>query len=715
MMNSIRFQKGYVTRLWASLLLISILSLALLYNPSRVEAQLPIPPGVAAKRGDILVIENHYGTHADPENFNYLVPGRPGFGASGFSQVCAGFLWYINTTNSELISWLAAGPPEYSPDYSHMTVYLRRGITWSDGSPFTADDVVFHVTMIMRTSGLHGHTLFNQWVERIEKIDDHTVKFYLKQPNPRFHYFLTVIIYGAPYQAIVPKKVWENQDPLKFKFYPPLCLGPYVLRAVDPGGNWFLWERNENWWGTRLYGMKPAPKYVLFIHHGPEDKKALAMSRHELDAIRTFLPENFQIVWQNNRYIGGWRASPPFAWPFDACVKGIAFNVLRYPYNITEVRLALRYAIDFKPIYEAFKGPDGSLPTPSALPVVRTPLADELYYKPLEPQLIDMGYDPSIKWWKYDPKKAEELLIRVGFKRGADGKWYLPTGEKWVVRIIAPSGFEMESQRIGFLVADQWKAFGIETVVSPVEAGVFSPSWSRGEFEVGTFWPGCTLLSDLTPHLQTQGGGWHSKYFSPTTPNVGWANYSFPKKAQLNSIIDEMERTPPGDPKIYELGRQALLIWVEQMPWIGFFPTPFYTINDNYVWTGWPSYPDRYYMDPVYWWAQMIFIILQLRPAGNVERLDTTMPGKPPILPDERPKAPPVVTPTPPVTTPAPVTVVTVTQQVVQVRTVTQVGTVTIATQTPVPTLDVPTTAGIAVGLFIVGLAIGWLVFRKRS
>jgi len=43
------------------------------------------------------------------------------------------------------------------------------------------------------------------------------------------------------------------------------------------------------------------------------------------------------------------------------------------------------------------------------------------------------------------------------------------------------------------------------------------------------------------------------------------------------------------------------------------------------------------------------------------------------------------------------------------------VGTVTIATQTPVPTLDVPTTAGIAVGLFIVGLAIGWLVFRRRS
>lgn len=695
----------------------NILSIALLVTflvnmvsiATYINAQLPLPPDINAKRGDVLVIENHYGTHSDPMNFNYLVPGRPGFGASGFSQVCAGFLWYINTTNSELISWLAAGPPVYSSDYRQMTVYLRRGITWSDGSPFTADDVVFHINMIKNTPGLSGNAIFARWVERVEKVDDYTVRFYLKEPNPRFHYFLTVIIYGSPYQAIVPKKVWEGQDPLKFKFYPPLCLGPYVLKAVDPGGNWFLWERNENWWGTRLYGMKPAPKYVLFIHHGPEDKKALAMSRHELDAIRTFLPENFQIVWQNNKYIGGWRSSPPFAWPFDACVKGIAFNVLRYPYNITEVRLALRYAIDFKAIYEAFKGPDGSLPTPSALPVVRTPLADELYYKPLEPELIKMGYDPSIKWWKYDPQKAEQLLTSVGFKRGPDGKWYLPTGEKWVIRITAPSGFEMESQRIGFLVADQWKAFGIEVTVNPVESGVFSPSWSRGEFDVGTFWPGCSLLADLTPHIQW----WASKYFDPAAPSVGWANYSFPRRAELNRIIDEMESTSPGDPKIYDLGRRALLIWAEQMPWIGFFPTPFYTINDNYVWTGWPSYPDRYYMDPVYWWAQMLFIILQLRPTGNVERVDQTMPGKPPVLPLETP-APITPTPTPVQTTPTPIMqVVTVT--LTSVKTATQVATVTTSVTTPMPTIDIPTTAGIAVALFVVGLAIGWLIFRRRS
>ena len=61
-----------------------------------------------------------------------------------------------------------------------------------------------------------------------------------------------------------------------------------------------------------------------------------------------------------------------------------------------------------------------------------------------------------------------------------------------------------------------------------------------------------------------------------------------------------MEATPPWEEeKVIELGRRALLIWAEQMPWIGFFPTPFYTLQDGYAWNGWPTYPENYYMDPV--------------------------------------------------------------------------------------------------------------------
>lgn len=664
------------------------------------EIPIPLPPGVTAKRGDILIVENHYGTFTDPDNFNYLIPGRPGFGASGFSQVCAGFLWYINTTNSELINWLAASPPEYSSDYKTMTIYLRKGLYWNDGHPFTADDVVFTINLYKNTPGLVTNPAYKEWIDRVEKVDDYTVKIYLSKPSPKLHIILfTVTIYGGPSNVILPKHVWEGQDPLKFKFYPPVCIGPYNLKAIDPGGNWFLWERYEDWWGTKLYGMKPGPKYVLFLHPGPEEKKALAMVNHQLDCIRTFLPENFDIVWKNNPYLGGYYGmKAPYAFPYDACVKGIAFNVLKYPFNITEVRRALTFAINFEKIYEAFKGPDGSLPVPAALPVVPTPLAVELYYKPLEGELVKLGYDPETKWWKYDPQLAEQLLTSVGFRRGPDGKWLLPNGEKWKITITAPSGFEMESQRIAFLVADQWRAFGIDVDVAPVESGPFSTAWSRGEFEVGAFWPGCSLLSDLTLHINW----WARKYFDPGAPSVGWSDYNFSKKAELDKIIDEMEMLPSTDPKVIELGRQALLIWAEQLPWVGFFPTPFYTVNDNYVWTNWPYYPDNYYMDPVYWWAQMLFIILRLQPTGRVDHLYPNEPGTPPTS-----SWPPIEAPT--TTTPGtPAGTVTVT------RTIITTTTTAVTTPVTVPTLDTTTVTVVAIIALIIGLAVGWVIARRR-
>ena len=422
-----------------------------------------------------------------------------------------------------------------------------------------------------------------------------------------------MIIYGTGWW-IVPKHVWEGKDPVSFKFYPPLSIGPYNLDAVDPAGNWFLWKRQENWWATKVFGYKPAPRYVLYINQGPDEKKALAMIRHELEALRTLLPESVEVVIKGNPYVIGWRRTPPYAWPFDACIKGVAFNNLRYPFNITEVRVALSHAIDFPALYEAFKGVDGSYPTTSVLPVIRTPVVDDLYYKPIKDKLVALGMDPKTLFWTYDTAKAETILTDVGFTRGADGKWRLPSGEPWVIHLITTAGFEMESQRIGFLVSDHWRKFGIDVVTEPLEAGVWSPRVSKGEYEVATTWPGCSLLIDETPHIQ----GWNSKYFDPLAAGTGWANYSFPRRAELNSIIDQMEATSPMDrEKVIDLGRQALLIWAEQRPWVGLFPTPFWTLQDTYNWEGWATYPENYYMDPVSWWAQHMFIIIKLYPTGR--------------------------------------------------------------------------------------------------
>ncbi|MCS7113637.1 MAG: hypothetical protein NZ955_06770, partial [Candidatus Bathyarchaeota archaeon] len=70
--------------------------------------------------------------------------------------------------------------------------------------------------------------------------------------------------------------------------------------------------------------------------------------------------------------------------------------------------------------------------------------------------------------------------------------------------------------------------------------------------------------------------------------------------------------------------------WAEYKPWAGFFPTPFWTLQDTYVWECWPSYPEAYYMDPVNWWAQQMFVVLRLYPTGRVPYRDALpRPGAP--------------------------------------------------------------------------------------
>jgi len=673
------------------LLLSASLILSLAATTTPVQAQLPLPSGVP--RGDVLVVENHWGTYIDPKDFNFKPPGKPATGGNGFQQLCGAYLWYINTTTGLPIDWLAAGPPEYSADFKTVKFFIRKGVHWNDGVPFTADDVVFTIDTALATAGWGTHAFATVWIESATALDDYTVEIKLKNPYPRFHYQFTVIIYGSGWW-IVPKHVWEKEDPVSFKNYPPVSIGPYNLESVDPAGNWFLWVREEHWWATELWGLKPCPKYVLYIHQGPDEKKALAMIRDELDCLRTLLPEALEMVIAGNPYAIGWRRSAPFAWPYDACVKGIGFNVARYPYNITEVRRALTFAINYTTIYEAFRGIDGSVPSTTPLPLVPYPFAWKEYFDPIKDDLVELGLDPETWWWKYDPAYAETLLKSVGFTRGGDGKWLLPNGQPWKLTITGPSGFEMESARIAFLTAEEWKRFGVDVTVELVEAGVFSARDAKGEEEVGTRWPGCTLLLDLTPHLQ-----WlNSKYYDPLAPGHSWNIFDFPKREELDSLHNQMETTSTEDTAtLIELSRKIVLIWAEQMPNICYFPTPFWTMQDSYAWDGWPTYPDNYYMDPVSWWAQHMFVILKVYPTGRAPIKEALLkPG------GEMPK-PPVTTVTVTVTETAAATTVTQTET----QTTTETETVT--------AMDVTSVAGAGVVALIVGVVVGWLVASRKK
>ena len=107
-------------------------------------------------RKETLIVENPEGTIKNAGWFNIWAINAGGQ-STGLQQLAMDTFWYIDPEKGVDGVWdnsLAADKPIYNADFTEMTVKLRKGIFWSDGVEFTADDVVYTVQTHMKTNGL---------------------------------------------------------------------------------------------------------------------------------------------------------------------------------------------------------------------------------------------------------------------------------------------------------------------------------------------------------------------------------------------------------------------------------------------------------------------------------------------------------------------------------------------------------------------------------
>jgi peptide/nickel transport system substrate-binding protein len=338
-----------------------------------------------------------------------------------------------------------------------MTVKLRRGLYWSDGVEFSADDVVYTIQTHLQNKGLRWSAPIQVNVASVEATDPTTVVFKLKKPNSRFHALFTVR-WNAMW--MMPKHVFEKvSDPGKFAFDPPVTLGAYKLHSYDPNGKWFIWEKRDDWQRTSLAKFgEPGPKYVAYIDPGPPDKRVILQLNHQLDIIHDTSPEGmFTLAKQAGKTSHGWFRAFPYAHP-DPTLPAVIFNDQNPLFQNRDVRWALALLIDMKAVAMAsYRG----AATISAIGVPPTGVYPDTYDKPMETWLTDFTldtgkrtikpYDPTVGaqiaamlrpsmgdqiptdpgqiaasfgrgWWKPDPQAATELLQRAGFTKQGD-KW----------------------------------------------------------------------------------------------------------------------------------------------------------------------------------------------------------------------------------------------------------------------------------------------------
>jgi len=140
---------------------------------------------------------------------------------------------------------LIAETIETPPDRSSVTFTLRQEARFHDGTPITANDVVFSFNILME----HGHPFYRAYfgsVEKVEQLAERKVKFTFAPGDNRE---LPLIIgNGLP---ILPKAYWAGKDFTKTTLDPPMGSGPYKIDSLDPGRT-ITYHRVADYWGAHL-------------------------------------------------------------------------------------------------------------------------------------------------------------------------------------------------------------------------------------------------------------------------------------------------------------------------------------------------------------------------------------------------------------------------------------------------------------------------------
>jgi peptide/nickel transport system substrate-binding protein len=186
-----------------------------------------------------------------------------------------------------------------APDQKTWIFKLRQGVRWSDGQPFTADDVVFTWNDIMYNPELNRLTfdLFRIGGRNFEisKVDDSTVRVVTPEVfAPLVEFFgVAPILPRHVLEGAVKEKVFPLSYGIKSRPDRIVGCGPYRVKEVRLGQSTLL-ERNPDYWVTDRSGRRlPYFDEVLFTVTGGPGGDARSFLEGKSDVFETIRPENY--------------------------------------------------------------------------------------------------------------------------------------------------------------------------------------------------------------------------------------------------------------------------------------------------------------------------------------------------------------------------------------------------------------------------------------
>lgn len=393
---------------------------------------------------------------------------------------------------------------EYPPSRDWVIFHLRPEAKFSDGTPVTADDVLFSHEQL-RDKGLSSYrSVINQVVETVTVIDDHTIRFDFKPDWPRRDIIQT--IGGTP---VFSRKDFEANgfDLGKSTTRPFLGSGPYVLASHDMGRQ-SVWQRNPDYWGNDVALMRGRANFdtVRFEYFG-DDTAAFESFK---TGVFTFRQEVSSLGWATGydfpAVAKGWIVRAALPKGTKAQAQGFVFNLQRPQFSDLRVRQAIALMFNFEwsnatLFYQLYHRVNGfwdnspmqaTGPTPEDEAAILEPVAQNFPPGLLTDEAVMAPTSGERQLDRANLRRAAALMEEAGWAIGPDGLRHDADGNPLRLEIVDDS---RTFERIITPFIENLRVLGVDARFTLIDDAQMAERRSRHDYDMMV----ASIMTDLLP------------------------------------------------------------------------------------------------------------------------------------------------------------------------------------------------------------------------
>lgn len=420
---------------------------------------------------------------------------------------------------------------DISPDGKVYTFYLRRGVKWHSNThfkptrEFNADDVVF--TLERQWKATHPYHRVNtssyvyfqstgmaQLLQRVHKIDDHTVQIQLHQASVSFLFNFALMFTAIQSQEYATAMIKQGHPEWLDKH--PIGTGPFELVQYDNGKR-ILYRAFNDYWEGRV----PLDALEFLIVPDPKQR----WEKVQRGECHVMVFPSADDLPEMRRHPGVTVAQLP-----GINVSYWALNMDKPPFNDLRVRKAMNMAINKQAIVdEVYR--DTAIRAVSVIPPTIWSHNDQLQDEP------------------FDPQQAQRLLAQAGYPHGFQT-------DLWAMSV--DRAYNPDPQRVARMIQSDLAQIGVRADIKNVEWNDYSRRLRNGEHQTALHgWSGGTVDPDY----------FFRNLLACNSAQHGGANVSRFCHPEFDQLLERARSLPEAEDRI-PLYWQAQHIFKEQAPWV---------------------------------------------------------------------------------------------------------------------------------------------------